>query len=171
MSRHRETKQHTSNSQDKGKTEIKTYNKNIGYKNIWDTSGPEREICSLKHIHRGIPDGSVDGESLATEQVGHPRPSALLPSWAPSWMKKILKRLHDWIGIKASIQQQGLHRQLSGIESTYQCRRHRRCRFDLWVGKMPWRGNGNPPQYSCLENPMVRGAWWARVHRVTQSQT
>ena len=26
-------------------------------------------------------------------------------------------------------------------------------------------GNGNPPQYSCLENPMDRGAWWATVHR------
>ena len=26
--------------------------------------------------------------------------------------------------------------------------------------------NGNPPQYSCLENPMDRGAWWARVHRL-----
>ena len=31
--------------------------------------------------------------------------------------------------------------------------------------------NGNPLQYSCLENPMDRGAWWAAVHRVTQSQT
>ena len=28
-------------------------------------------------------------------------------------------------------------------------------------------GNGNPFQYSCLENPMDRGAWWATVHRVT----
>ena len=32
-------------------------------------------------------------------------------------------------------------------------------------------GNGNPLQYSCLENPMDRGAWWAIVHRVTKSQT
>ena len=32
-------------------------------------------------------------------------------------------------------------------------------------------GNGNPLQYSCLENPVGRGAWWAAVHRVTQSQT
>ena len=27
-------------------------------------------------------------------------------------------------------------------------------------------GNGNPPQYSCLENPMDRGTWWATVHGV-----
>ena len=32
-------------------------------------------------------------------------------------------------------------------------------------------GNGNPLQYSCLENPMARGAWWARVHGVIKSQT
>ena len=30
-------------------------------------------------------------------------------------------------------------------------------------------GNGNPLQYSCLENPMNRGAWWATVHGVTKS--
>ena len=32
-------------------------------------------------------------------------------------------------------------------------------------------GNGNPLQYSYLENPVDGGAWWAAVHRVTQSQT
>ena len=32
-------------------------------------------------------------------------------------------------------------------------------------------GHGNPLQYSCLENPMVLGAWWATVHRVAKSQT
>ena len=32
-------------------------------------------------------------------------------------------------------------------------------------------GNGNPLQYSCLENPMDRGAWWAAVHGVAKSQT
>ena len=32
-------------------------------------------------------------------------------------------------------------------------------------------GNGNPLQYSCLENPRDRGAWWAAVYGVTQSWT
>ena len=36
---------------------------------------------------------------------------------------------------------------------------------------MSREGNGNPLQYSCLENPMDRGAWWATVHGVTKSQT
>ena len=38
-------------------------------------------------------------------------------------------------------------------------------------GRSPGEGNGNPLQYSCLENPMDRGAWHATVHRVTKSQT
>ena len=38
-------------------------------------------------------------------------------------------------------------------------------------GRSPGGGNGNPVQYSCLENPMDRGAWWATVHRVAKNQT
>ena len=38
-------------------------------------------------------------------------------------------------------------------------------------GRFPGGGNGNPLQYSCLENPMYRGAWWATVHGVAKSQT
>ena len=38
-------------------------------------------------------------------------------------------------------------------------------------GRSPGGGHDNPVQYSCLENPMDRGAWQATVHRVTQSQT
>ena len=36
-------------------------------------------------------------------------------------------------------------------------------------GNSPGGGHGNPLQYSCLENPMDRGAWWAAVHRVARS--
>ena len=36
-------------------------------------------------------------------------------------------------------------------------------------GKSPGGSHGNPLQYSCLENPMDRGAWWATVHRVAKS--
>ena len=39
------------------------------------------------------------------------------------------------------------------------------------LGRSPGEGNGNPLQYSCLENPMDRGAWQATVHRVAKSQT
>ena len=39
------------------------------------------------------------------------------------------------------------------------------------LGRSPGEGNGNPLQYSCLRNPMDRGAWQATVHRFTKSQT
>ena len=37
------------------------------------------------------------------------------------------------------------------------------------LGRSPGEGHGNPLQYSCLENPMDRGAWWATVHTVAES--
>ena len=46
---------------------------------------------------------------------------------------------------------------------------------DTWIQSLGREdsagGNGNPLQYSCLENSMSRGAWWATVHGVTKSQT
>ena len=35
-------------------------------------------------------------------------------------------------------------------------------------GRSPGRGRGNPVQYSCLENPMDREAWWSTIHRATR---
>ena len=40
-----------------------------------------------------------------------------------------------------------------------------------WLGRSPGEGNGYPLQYSSLENPMDREAWWAIVHRSANSQT
>ena len=41
----------------------------------------------------------------------------------------------------------------------------------LGLGRSPVEGNVNPLQYSCLENPMDGGAWWATIHGVTKSWT
>ena len=38
-------------------------------------------------------------------------------------------------------------------------------------GRYPGEGNGNPLQYSCLKNPMDRGAWWTTAHGVAKSRT
>ena len=49
--------------------------------------------------------------------------------------------------------------------------------WETWVQSLgqedpsPGEGNGNPLQYSCLENPMDRGAWWATVHGVAKNRT
>ena len=39
------------------------------------------------------------------------------------------------------------------------------------LGRSPGEGNGNPLQYSCLENPMDGGAWWVTIHGVAESDT
>ena len=57
----------------------------------------------------------------------------------------------------------GLHRWLSGKESACRCRN---AGSIPGSGRSPEEGNGNPLQYSCLENPMDRGAWWVTVHGV-----
>ena len=36
------------------------------------------------------------------------------------------------------------------------------------LGRSPGEGNGSPLQYSCLENPMDRGAWWVIIHAITK---
>ena len=60
----------------------------------------------------------------------------------------------------------------SGKESTCQCRRCKTPGFNVWVVTIPYvGGHGNPLKYSCLENPMDRGAWRATVHRVSKSWT
>ena len=46
----------------------------------------------------------------------------------------------------------------------------KRCVFDPWVRKIPWRGNSNRLQYSCLGDSMHTGTWRATVHWVTNSQ-
>ena len=56
----------------------------------------------------------------------------------------------------------GLSRWLSGKEFTCQCKSHR---FDSWGKKIPGEGNGNPLQYSCLENPMDKGTWRETVQK------
>ena len=65
----------------------------------------------------------------------------------------------------------GLPRCLSGKESACQCRRRRKCELDPWSGRLAGEENSNPLKYSCLENPMDRGAWWATDHSVAKIRT
>ena len=58
-----------------------------------------------------------------------------------------------------------------GKEHASQCSRHKRLGLGSWVRKISGGGNGNPLQFSCLENPLDRGAWWSMVHRIAKSDT
>ena len=82
------------------------------------------------------------------------------------------KPLSSLTSANYSLIDKGIPGGTSGKELACQCRRWKRCGFDPWVRKIPWRRARQPtPKYSCLENLRDIGAWWAIVHRVTQSQT
>ena len=93
--------------------------------------------------------------------------SSCVIAWYASVVSHSLTTSNDSVGMNILCFRGGA----SGKEPACQSRRPKRLGFDLWVGKIPWRRNGNPLQYSCLENPMDRGAWRTMVHRVTRSQT
>ena len=63
------------------------------------------------------------------------------------------------VGVRASLVAQRVCLQCGGF------------RFDPSVGKIPGEGKGYPLQYSCLDNPMDRGVWWATLYRVSESKT
>ena len=89
------------------------------------------------------------------EQIQHHQ-GLLLPLNSMGWVSKLEMRADGGASRK---------------KSAHKCRRHKRWRFDPWVGKIPWRRAWQPTPYSCLENPMDRGAWLATAHKVTQSRT
>ena len=60
---------------------------------------------------------------------------------------------------------------LSGKETTYNVGAAKDVGLIPELERSPAEGNGNPPQYSCLENPIDRRTWQAMVHRVAKSQT
>ena len=59
----------------------------------------------------------------------------------------------------------------SGKEPTCQCSGHKRCGFDPWVGKIPWRRAWQPTPVFLPGESHGRRAWWTTVHRVAKSQT
>ena len=65
----------------------------------------------------------------------------------------------------------GLPKWLSGKESACNAGGTRNMGLIPGSGRSYGKGNGNLLEYSCLENPMVGGAWWAIVHGVAKSRT
>ena len=86
-------------------------------------------------------------------------------NWGSIW-REMEQWIISWVAIVSSFPGGA-----SCKESACQCRRCKRPWFYPWVRKIPWVGNGNPLQYSPLENSMDRGIWWATVYGVAKSQT
>ena len=61
------------------------------------------------------------------------------------------------------------HRYINSLKRSYCKREH--WSNNIWLKAGFGKGNGNPLQYSCLENPMDGEAWWAAVHGVAKSRT
>ena len=84
--------------------------------------------------------------------------------WCPKWEGNPKRRGYMYT--------YGFPGGVSGKEPTCQCRRHKR---DMGLipgpGRSPGGEHGNPLQYSCLENPMDRGAWRAAVRRIAELDT
>ena len=77
-----------------------------------------------------------------------------------AWHIYIHSYIHIWASLVAQWQRILL-----------KCRSCQRYGSVLGQGRSPAGGNGNPLQYSCLENHMDRGTWWATVHWVAKNQT
>ena len=75
------------------------------------------------------------------------------------------------MGLKELMLKDGFPGGAGGKEFACRCRSHRRHRFNPGLRRSPGVGNGNPLQYSCLENSMDRGARWGTVDGVAESQT
>ena len=87
-----------------------------------------------------------------------------------------VKKVTDFIFLGSKIKADGdcsheiKRRLLTGRKAMMNLDRVLKIRDITLPTKVPGEGNGNPFQYSCLENPMDRGAWWATVHGVAKSQ-
>ena len=79
---------------------------------------------------------------------------------------------HDWSDLAAAaaaaVWLWGFPGGASGKEPACQCRRCKRLGLIPGSGRSPGGGHGNPLEYSCLENPLDRGAWRATVYGVTE---
>ena len=80
-----------------------------------------------------------------------------LPFLNPTWTSAISWFLYGWSLAWRILSITVLACEMSAKESACQCRRHGSIPGS---GRFPGGGNGNPLQYSCLENPMDREAWW-----------
>ena len=86
-------------------------------------------------------------------------------------MARTLAEIETGSELRASLWLKGFQGSTRGKESCCQCRDIRDLGLIPGSGRSQGGGHGNPLQYSCLENPLDRGACQATVHKVTKSRT
>ena len=90
----------------------------------------------------------------------------------PGWVRWVVGGVWQVVqGLWTWLYETGFPGGASGKEPACRCRRHQRCGFNPWVGKILWRRKWQPILVFLLENTMDRGFWWATVYRVAKSQT
>ena len=154
-------------------------------------------VCSRPPATGGMPQPPVADEvwwwflSWLTGTISHHCPTepklAILLSWGPEGSSPSNPQRWRCMGVGDGENVLLMHGHLSLIlcfrfsPSTHraplvaQTMKNLPAMQEIWVQTSPmsgrsWEGNGNPFQYSCLENSMDRGAWWAVVHGVTKGQ-
>ena len=93
---------------------------------------------------------------------------------AKIWWQPRYPLIGEWMNHYTSIQGFSVH--ATDKESTFQCRRRKRCRFHPWVGKVPWNGKWHPtpvflPGIFHGQRSLAGYSSWATVHGVSKSQT
>ena len=85
---------------------------------------------------------------------GKSQPTKQKPNWA--WQKPVRSKMYFPLTLLVARM----------VKNLPECRRPK---FDLWVGKIPWRRECLPTPIFLLGNPMHRGVWWATVHGITKN--
>ena len=160
------------------------------FRNQWQTESHCKMLSILQCLGRhSVASEPPLRMKIGTETNRAFKVTPLCPwSWLCHWQRlfrciSMLKRLRDvqvnmfgsfyfyspaWINEKEPVNSSGL-RMRRGFPASLlaQMVEHplevRRPGFDLWVGKVTWRGEWLPTPYSCLENSTDRGAWWATL--------
>ena len=108
-------------------------------KNLPANTGAARDPSSIPGLGRSS--GVGNNNSLQYSCLGNLMDRGV-------WWATVHEVAKSWTGLMTEhhthVLGMGLPRWLSGKESTYQCRRHRRYGFDPWVGKIPWRRKWQP---------------------------
>ena len=127
---------------------------------MWDLSSPTRDWAMLPALGAQSLNHWTAGKDPTHFHIlskSAPRQPWFLP-WRGSLLLWLLieNGLPQWLSSKESTHNAGASRDVTSIHGSR---------------RSPGEGHGNPFQYSCLENPMDRGAWRATVHWVARSRT